>query len=109
MALPAGVGGADAGRVEREGVRAGMLHCALRLGDPAGPGRGPETQSLTTTLRFDGREYGDAEGRDTFEDALHDLQRALPRDVRLRACVACAWSDYNPVGTGFMAGPACVA
>ncbi|MFI9168390.1 DUF6304 family protein [Streptomyces lincolnensis] len=93
--------------VEGTGVRAGVLHCSLRLGDPAGEGHGPDTQSLTTTFRFDGREYGDAAGHDNFEDALHHLQRSLPRDARLRACIACAWSDYNPVGTGFMAGLAC--
>ncbi|KUL43485.1 hypothetical protein ADL12_07800 [Streptomyces regalis] len=49
-----------------------MLHCALRLGDPVGPGL--DEQNLIT---------------------------------RIKACVACVWSDYSPAGVPLMAGPAC--
>ena len=93
--------------VEGVGVRPGVLHCALRLGDPAGPRRGLDEETLTTTLRFDGQEYRNADGQGWLEEALHDLQRRLPPGTRLRACISCAWSDYNPAGSGFMAGLAC--
>jgi len=93
--------------VEGQGVRTAVLDCALRLGDPAGPGRGLDAETLTTTLRLDGREYRNREGQGDFESALHDIQRQLPAGVRLQACVACAWSDYNPAGNGLMAGLAC--
>ncbi|MFJ9152019.1 DUF6304 family protein [Streptomyces sp. NPDC102270] len=63
------------------GVRPGVLRCALRLGDPAGPRRGRDEQTT-------------------------DVPRKLPRAARMKACISCAWSDYNPVGNGFMPGPA---
>ncbi|MFJ8535420.1 DUF6304 family protein [Streptomyces sp. NPDC093591] len=91
--------------VEGRGVRAGVLHCALRLGDPVGPGL--DEQSLFTTLRLDGREYRNTDGQDDFEGALHDIQRTLPRGARIKACVACAWSDYSPGNPPLMAGLAC--
>ncbi|MGQ4429382.1 MULTISPECIES: DUF6304 family protein [unclassified Streptomyces] len=97
--LPVTVGG--------QGVRAAVLDCALRLGDPAGPGRGLDAETLTTTLRLDGHAYRNAAGADTFEDALNEVQRQLPAGTRMRACVACAWSDYSPFGNGLMAGLAC--
>ncbi|WP_328676946.1 DUF6304 family protein [Streptomyces sp. NBC_00343] len=93
--------------VEGQGVRTAVLDCALRLGDPAGPGRGLDAETLTTTLRLDGHEYRDAEGHDDFEDALNEVQRRLPPGTRLKACVSCAWSDYHPAGHGLMAGLAC--
>ncbi|WP_328751524.1 DUF6304 family protein [Streptomyces sp. NBC_00285] len=93
--------------VQGSGVRPGVLHCALRLGGPAGPGRGLDAETLAVTLRLDGREYRNADGQGWFEEALVDIQRKLPPGDRLRACISCAWSDYNPVGSGFMAGLAC--
>lgn len=84
-----------------------MLHCALRLGGPAGPSRGLDEETLTTTLSLDGHEYRNDGGDGDFEDALNEIQRRLPGGVRLRACVACAWSDYHPVGHGLMSGLAC--
>ncbi|MEV5354601.1 DUF6304 family protein [Streptomyces sp. NPDC086081] len=94
--------------VAGQGPRAGVLRCALRLGDPVPPPRGGlDGQSLTVTLRLDGRTYGGAEEHDDFEAALYDIQHRLPPGARLRACVACAWSDYSPAGHGLMAGLAC--
>ncbi|WP_405974797.1 DUF6304 family protein [Streptomyces sp. NBC_00988] len=93
--------------VEGQGVRTAVLDCALRLGGPAGPGRGLDAETLTTTLRLDGREYRNSEGDDDFEDALNEIQRQLPDGARLRACVACVWSDYHPLGHGLMSGLAC--
>ncbi|GGX30807.1 DUF6304 family protein [Streptomyces lomondensis] len=86
-----------------QGVREGMLHCALRLPDPAAP----DGQSLVLTLRLDGREYGSPDDCGDFEEGLYAIQRELPPGARLKACIACAWSDYNPVGHGLMAGLAC--
>ncbi|MFF8672770.1 DUF6304 family protein [Streptomyces sp. NPDC015242] len=89
-------------------TRAGVLRCALRLGDPGpAPHRGLDEQSLTVALRLDGHTYGGPAGHDDFEAALYDIQHRLPPGARLRACVACAWSDYSPAGHGLMAGLAC--
>jgi len=93
--------------VEGQGVRTALLDCALRLGAPGGPGRGLDAETLTTVLRLDGHEYRNRDGHGDFEPALEDVQRRLPAGVRLRACIACAWSDYSPLGNGLMAGLAC--
>lgn len=99
VAMPVDVAG--------DGVRPGVLRCALRVGDPAGQGRGLDAETLTVTLRLDGHEYQVVDGPGDLEHALHALQRELPRAARLRACIACAWSDYNPAGSPMMAGLAC--
>lgn len=93
--------------VERQGVRTAVLDCELRLGAPGRPGRGLDAETLTTTLRLDGHAYRSRDGQGDFESTLTDIQRLLPAGVRIRACVACAWSDYNPAGSGLMAGLAC--
>lgn len=93
--------------VRGSGVRPGVLYCTLRLGDPAGPKRGLDAETLTTVLRFDGYEFRNRDGQDDFEDALHQVQRSLPRSARIRACVSCDWSDYHPVGHSLMGGLAC--
>ena len=93
--------------VEGQGVRTAVLDCALRLGSPAGPGHGLDAETLTTTLRLDGREYRNMEGDDDFEDALNEVQQRLPDGARLRACISCAWSDYFPAGHGLMAQLTC--
>lgn len=84
-----------------------MLHCQLILASPAAAGgRGveelalglavPEGQPVTTT-----RPHG------LFEDALADVQRQLPQDIILKACISCAFSDYNPAGSGLSGTLAC--
>ncbi len=65
--------------VEGQGVRTAVLDCALRLGAAAGPGKGLDAETLTTTLRLDGHVYRNAAGADTFEDALNKVQRQLPQ------------------------------
>ncbi|MHC5907635.1 DUF6304 family protein [Streptomyces sp. S6] len=93
--------------VEGEGTRAGALHCTLRLGDPHPDRPGIDVQELDVFLRLDGRDHP-AEGvHHDFESALHEIQRRLPAGTRVKACVACAWSDYHPFGSPLMGGLAC--
>ncbi|MET8975230.1 DUF6304 family protein [Streptomyces sp. NPDC004539] len=95
--------------VDGDGTRAGALHCTLRMGDLAAPGsRGAiEFQTLSVFLRLDGHDHPAPEGLHDIESALHEIQRRLPPGTRVRACVACAWSDYSPAGSGLMGGLAC--
>ncbi|QNP69377.1 hypothetical protein IAG44_07960 [Streptomyces roseirectus] len=93
--------------VEGDGTRTGALHCALRMGDPRPAGGGIDAQALSVFLRLDGRDYP-AEGvHHGIEDALHEIQLRLPAGTRVKACVACAWSDYSPAGSGLMGDLAC--
>ncbi|MET7735394.1 DUF6304 family protein [Streptomyces sp. NPDC005402] len=85
--------------VAGQGERVATVHCAMRLGHPT------DGEELTVTLRLDGHEFRAT--HPDFEEALHEIGRDLPRSVRLKACIACAWSDYHPVGHGMMTGLAC--
>lgn len=42
-----------------------------------------------------------------FEDALRDIQAALPSNMYIKACINCAYSDYSPFGQGLSGGLAC--
>lgn len=42
-----------------------------------------------------------------FEDELLDIQRKLPAEVYLRACIGCGLSDYSPYGHGLFGNLAC--
>ncbi|MDN3021825.1 DUF6304 family protein [Streptomyces sp. S.PB5] len=85
--------------VAGQGERIATVHCALQLWYPE------EAENLTVTLRLDGHEFRAT--HPDFENALHEIGRELPRSVRLKACIACAWSDYHPVGHSMMTGLAC--
>jgi len=94
-------------RVAHPGVAAAAsdLVARLTLGDPT-PRRGLDRVEVTLALHL-------ATGVTTtsphgyMEDALLDLRRRLPADVRLVACISCAFSDYNPAGSGFIGTMAC--
>ncbi|MGC5034682.1 DUF6304 family protein [Streptomyces sp. DT190] len=93
--------------VAGQGRLTGVLHCGLRLGDPVpAPHGGLSEERLTVTLRLGGHAYG-AEDHLDFETALYDIQHRLPAGFRIRACIACAWSDFSPAGHGMMTGLAC--
>lgn len=86
---------------------AGVLHCRLLVGSPGGPHGGIDTEELTVALQLaesviaTDRPYG------WFEDALASIHRQLPADVHVKACIACAWSDYQPGGQPLFGGMAC--
>ncbi len=42
-----------------------------------------------------------------FEDELLDIQRALPENTYMKACINCAYSDYAPGGNGIFGCMAC--
>ncbi|WP_416969901.1 DUF6304 family protein [Streptomyces sp. 4F14] len=91
--------------VRGEGTRAGTLHCALHLGDF--PGSELADQTFRAVLRLDGRDYPAGDDCDSYESALHEIQRNLPSGVRIKACVSCAWSDYPPGACALMGDLAC--
>lgn len=81
------------------------LHVRLVLGEPR-PNRTLEAVGLTLGLRLPVGEAATTVPAD-MEDALLELQRRLPEDVRLLACITCAFSDYSPAGTALIGSLAC--
>ncbi|HEU4404403.1 MAG TPA: DUF6304 family protein [Polyangiaceae bacterium] len=82
------------------------LRVALTFGRPASDGA-LEREELLLELRFEGRKLRSSGKDGWFEDALLGLQRQLPEGAYLRACIGCAYSDYNPAGHGLFGGLAC--
>ncbi|MFE4332683.1 MULTISPECIES: DUF6304 family protein [unclassified Streptomyces] len=63
---------------------------------------------LYLELQFGGAAYRSHRAESDFASALATIQRALPPDVRLQTCIACAFSDYFPTpGRGLSGGLAC--
>ena len=92
----------------RGAVTEGVLSVRLDLGDPRPPPRdGLDREALALSLAIDGHAYQSAGTSGWFELELLDLDRQLPADVSLRACVTCAFSDYSPYGHGLFGDLAC--
>lgn len=84
-----------------------VLHCRLVLGDAAGPAGGVDAEELTVALHAAGSVYATGRSHGFFETALEDVHRLLPADSYVKACIACAWSDYSPGGQPLFGGLAC--
>lgn len=84
-----------------------MLHCRLLLASPpALGGRGTEELALSLAVPA-GVPVATTRPHGFFEDALADIQRQLPQDIVLKACISCAYSDYHPAGSGLSGSLAC--
>ncbi|MFF3391532.1 DUF6304 family protein [Streptomyces sp. NPDC002669] len=69
-------------------VHQATLSCLLSL-------RRPDSY-LSLELQFGGAAYASRRAESDFASALATIQRSLPPGVRLRTCIACAFSDYFP-------------
>jgi hypothetical protein len=76
----------------------GILSAHLKLGDgPATGQRDPEV--LVLELRFDAHRFSSRGKSGLFEAETCDIQKQLPSEAFLKACVNCALSTYSPYGT----------
>jgi Family of unknown function (DUF6304) len=82
------------------------LEARLELGAPKANG-GITHEHLRLRLVTVDNEYLSREDAGWFEDALADIQRALPQGVVLKVCFGCAYSDYSPYGHGLWGTLAC--
>jgi len=96
--LPVVVAGVEVGAV---------LHCRLLLGAAAAATGGLDAEELTIALRIGELVYATDRPHGLLETALADVHRRLPADVYVKACIACAWSDYSPAGQPLFGGLAC--
>jgi hypothetical protein len=78
-------------------LQQGFLNVRAEVGEISERGW-PEPERLQITLELDGCRYqGSGTGGD-FEAELIEIQRALPSDVYMKACINCALSDYSVYG-----------
>lgn len=92
--------------VTPSGVVDGLLTFELELGAPLPNGR-IDGERLTLRLVVDGRTYCSKGKSGWFEDELLEVQRALPPDTFMQACINCTFSDYSPAGHGLFGGMIC--
>ena len=93
--------------VEQE-VIVGALHVQLTLGRPRpAPRGGIDEERLILQFSFDNQTFTSRGISGWFEDELLDIQRELPVNTSLKACILCAFSDYSPAGHGLFGGLAC--
>jgi hypothetical protein len=85
----------------------GVLHCRLLPGTAAAATGGLDAEELTIALRVDESVYATERPHGLFETALADVHRQLPADTYVKACIACAWSEYAPGGQSLFGGLAC--
>lgn len=84
-----------------------ILRCQLILSSPAAAGgRGVEELALSLAVPG-GAPVTTTRPHGFLEDALADIQRQLPQDTLLKACISCAFSDYSPAGSGLSGTLAC--
>lgn len=83
-----------------------LLHARLVLGDPS-PNGGIDREEVTLALHLPTGVVETTTPHGWMEDALLNLQNQLPDGMRLRSCITCAFSDYNPAGNDFFGTMAC--
>jgi hypothetical protein len=86
------------------GIEPAVLRCRIILGTPDDRG-GRDRVELA--LHHGSGVFVTAGTHADFETALIEVQRALPSGVDLKACISCAYSDYNPAGVPMFGGLAC--
>lgn len=92
--------------VTSQGMEDGILTVHLELGDPA-PNGGIDREHLTLQLKVGDQVIASKGWSGWFEDELLDIQKQLPKDSFMKACINCAFSDYSPGGHGLFGGLAC--
>ena len=89
-----------------DGIVDATLYVRIELGDPK-PNGGIDKQSVELELRFDDNSLKSHGRSGWFEDELLDIQKQFPQGTFMKACINCAFSDYNPAGSGMFGCMAC--
>lgn len=76
----------------------GVLRVSVVLGLPD-TRRMLDVDTLRLELIYDGQTYRGTGWGECFETELLDIQKALPDNVFIHACINCAYSDYSPYGS----------
>lgn len=92
--------------VAPEGAAWSSLHIHIKLGEPL-PNGAIESETVKLGLTYGGEAVYSRGKQGFFEDELRELQAALPDGVYLKCCFSCAFSDYNPIGSGLFGDMVC--
>lgn len=84
----------------------GILQTHLEIGDPA-PNGGINLELVQLTLTVENQSFKSSGTHGWFDDALLEIETALPTGIFMKCCHTCAFSDYHPVGSGTFGGLAC--
>ena len=71
----------------------------FELGKPNERG-GIDREGFQVTLEYDTLKYASSGKWGDMEDELLEIQKQLPDDVFIQACINCLYSDYSPFGNG---------
>ncbi|WP_338793975.1 DUF6304 family protein [Bernardetia sp. MNP-M8] len=58
-------------------------------------------------LKTDFGDFKNTKNYDSFEDALLEMQSVLPKNIKIKTCVSCKFSNYHPIGNGMFGGLYC--
>lgn len=84
----------------------GLLTMTLDKGDPTWDGK-IDRQELRLKLKLGEEMFVSRRKSGWFEDELLDIQKQLPSQEYMKACINCAFSDYSPYGHGLSGDLAC--
>lgn len=90
----------------RGNIIEGDLLILLELGSPTHRGM-LDKEDLRLTLQYDTERLISSGASGWFEDELLEIQKLLPNDVFMKACINCAYSDYSPYGHGLFGWMMC--
>jgi hypothetical protein len=83
-----------------------ILRVHFELGKPK-PNGAIDREELQLELLVEGRSFKSRGKYGWFEDALREIHEVLPAGMFIKSCFTCAYSDYNPAGSGLFGCMAC--
>ena len=96
--------------VKNEGIADGLLRLQYDMGGPRGDGtvnRGLEREDITASLEYDDRVFATSKRHGFLEDAISEIQAAMPAGVYMRVCLNCEFGLESEMGCGGFATLGC--
>jgi hypothetical protein len=83
-----------------------QLSVTAKLGKPDNRG-GLDKEEYKMSLTYDGKQIHSSGNSGWFEDELLEIQKQMPKDVFIKSCINCQFSDYSPYGHGAFGAMMC--
>ena len=98
------------GVVADDRLNAGVLHLRYDIGDPRGDGllnRGLDREDITASLAYNSFTFTTSKNHDFLENAIAEVQAALPNGAFLKVCLNCVFALESDMGCGDFASLGC--